>query len=242
MLTWSDRYFERIMAPSFMRLCTNCKDEFCCEICKETDLKQFHNTVIHNRGNSKLRILCMSCKVPPCQASGCATCKSCRRPNCHDKTCKLLPTVMGGGGSRSPANAAEKATWHCEACKIQCTVCEQVLSKETMSDHDRINQSRKRDARGIWCIECGNPPCKVPNCKTCLICRDPSCKTKSCSSQKKRLHYQSIPTLERQAFWRCDGCNHCRKCGKAMEAYAIREVRKAQSVAPWFCRQCSRKK
>ena len=135
---------------------------------------------------------------PQCSNPACTTCKTCRDPQCTSGlNCRKEPTVLNPS---QILKFGEKENFRCEAClkTIQCMECNKWVPTELTNAG-----SRKKN---ISCLDCLNPPCQVPACKTCKRCRDPTCESLECQGQPKALHGKYLALFATKDKFICESC------------------------------------
>lgn len=127
----------------------------------------------------------------------------------------------------------------CEASVRQETRACCLCSEAKTSQHYFKDAWAHRQVRcGIKCIDCSNPACKAPGCKTCPKCRTAHRANKKCDAVVVALPTRLIPsTLEQVRSWVCLACkpNVCvnwPQCRKALPA------KKRQVSGTYECGEC----
>ena len=72
---------------------------------------------------------------------GCTTCRSCRSTSCKGSLNHLQ------GEADDPEDGAEKSSWRCDNCLVQCTLCKAVLPRDSVAESYPHNRSDKETSR-----------------------------------------------------------------------------------------------
>jgi len=203
------------------------EDTWKCERCgKEKAKSDFSQSMWHHR--KEQRAICLAC-----QASSIVNAWKCQRCD-QARTAEHFSTSM----------------WHhrkdrkaiCLACQPplleqtwECCLCGEAKSSQHYFKDPWTHRKVRCDTK---CIDCSNPVCKAPGCKTCPKCRTAHRANKKCDAVVVSLPPRLVPsTLEQVRSWVCPACkpNVCvnwPQCRKALPA------KKRQSSGTYECGEC----
>ena len=149
-------------------------------------------------------IRCFDCANPPCiMKPQCKTCPTCRNPSCNNKKCKQ--PIESLAFKLRPKSLTDVQDFICQGCAIiRCDICDLEKPKDSFSKSAIYDTKKKKNRR---CIDCSNPPCVQPGCKTCTRCRDHRCNTKACKKAIQTLNSNILPVnLHDVKHFACQGC------------------------------------
>ena len=127
----------------------------------------------------------------------------------------------------SVRNSEVREKEYCAACVknglVECVGCKEWVSIEWTNAASYLKETK--------CLDCLNPRCRNPTCKTCKKCRDPNCASPDCQKKPKGLHGKILKLFGDKEKFLCEAC-----------LYPACETRTCQAKMPNNIRQLKRKK
>ena len=190
---------------------------------------------IHRHTHTQ-RTLCWQCCRPQCTAQSCRTCRVCRSETCRDKSCAKDMTMPHA--KLLPTDWSEVQSYICLSCRYACNLCGEAGDAKKYTHSMWRNRSIKN--RLTLCLQCCNPPCAAPECKTCVVCRSASCKRRKCNATIEALPAMLLPsTLEDVRTFLCQRCRDITcQCGTRMTATMQKKRSAALNTKPYVCLTC----
>ena len=210
--TVTEEVIQRVIMEGACVICLGCRafigHEKTCSCCNITKAMHLF-TKMKNPGNSRR---CIECTFPQCTNPNCTTCPRCYRDYCDGKCHGKQMTVQLPLWCL-PQNTNQLLTYQCLMCKKQAP-CRKCTTLQKISDFsDKSIHDWRRTRRLPCCLNCIQPLCKNPECKTCKVCRDPKCKAeKMCNKPQRTFRGGELVKLNDLGL--CTNCNTCTKCGK----------------------------